>query len=1378
MAITFNPKEAIAFIAKTIVTAYSLSNGATPEQAEIAGGMVSVVAKGISSHSKDKALSQKLSDTIKQAIDEVIIDNPPNTFYEVPRDCEEHLLQAFSFENALNYLASSDPLGEITKTIIMACSKSVDCDLETLPIDKIASELLKRINDAIFSNHELTSLVTSANIIELNKKFDVLIQASSYTSKQETSGDALRDYLSEVLHQKRDKHPSFKLMESIRRFVPNGRLNGKGTERPVWDLIKESWDAPENHSVVIEGDGGIGKTVTLFSVPEQDSGQPEIPAIYVPLFDLVDENGKCLNLTDYIKIWNPGRAEAICNLAEQAWHGPSLLILLDGLNEVPSDNLADILKSLKDWNDTHPSAQYIAVSRPIIGFDLATCLDEKAVSIEVSKLKKDDVRSILDECNLDNTLPPQNSTTWDFLVVPLFLTLYIKGSILNRTAACNYNLAPKETDGPGGIIWNYLQRELLRIRSEKWVIRCAIACEYVLPRVAFEMTKDNQNTIGEGVLKTLIEDAIGSVRPESLPSHLGELYDLYNSRHPGKYPTLEQYDWMDIIIKESGLISEYKDNLEKKPRHKEKRYEFIHQHFRDCLAGIYLVNQAEIAREDEFPEIWGRSQNHLSLKYAAELMDVDTADKLWKVNLDKQQYEKPGYEENRTATCNLLELQKQRMPMPTELDFSGMDLQRLSLTQYMGKDKTDLKLFRKAHLTQHTKLDRGTFQSKGHTGTITCTAVLADGCVVSGTVDHTLRVWNPVTGECQKTLEGHTDSVNCVAVLSDGRVVSGSNDHTLRVWNPVTGKCQQTLEGHTDSVNCLAVLSDGQVVSGSNDHTLRVWNPATGEHQKTLKGHTDSVNCVAVLSDGHVVSGSEDSTLRVWDAVSGQCLRTLTEHKASISCVAALPNGGVVSGSKDSTLRVWNTATGKCQQPFEGHTDSVNCVIILKNGTVVSGSEDSTLRVWDVTSGQCLRTLTGHKASISCVAALPDGEVISGSKDSTLRVWNTATGNCQQPLKGHTMPVRCLAVLLPDGRVVSGSEDSTLRVWNISKNQCLHSLQGRTGDINCVAVLTDRYVVSGANDRILRVWDIGKCQCLRFLKGHESPINCVAVLPNRKVVSGSLDGTLLLWDFDRGELPQTLGKLDSSIRCVADLTDGCVVTGSDDCILRVWDIGTSECIKNLPGHESPINCVAVLPNRKVVSGSLDGTLLLWDIDRGDCPQTLGKLDSPIRCVAALSDGRVVSGSGGLLGDNTLQVWDVTKGKGECLNTRDMHDSQIRCIAAQPDERVVIGFWDGTLQIWDVGTNQCIPFKERHNSVINCVTFLPDGQVISGSDDSTLRVWKADSGELQKTIEVMEIDVSEMRFSSDADLTEDLKRLLRQNGCKDFDDDDDSCVIAT
>ena len=41
----------------------------------------------------------------------------------------------------------------------------------------------------------------------------------------------------------------------------------------------------------------------------------------------------------------------------------------------------------------------------------------------------------------------------------------------------------------------------------------------------------------------------------------------------------------------------------------------------------------------------------------------------------------------------------------------------------------------------------------------------------------TLDVWS-----VEATLTGHSDSVYCVAVLADGRLATGSRDNTVKVW--------------------------------------------------------------------------------------------------------------------------------------------------------------------------------------------------------------------------------------------------------------------------------------------------------------------------------------------------------------------------------------------------------------------------------------------------------------------------------------------------------------------------------------------------------------------------------------------------------------------
>jgi WD40 repeat protein len=279
--------------------------------------------------------------------------------------------------------------------------------------------------------------------------------------------------------------------------------------------------------------------------------------------------------------------------------------------------------------------------------------------------------------------------------------------------------------------------------------------------------------------------------------------------------------------------------------------------------------------------------------------------------------------------------------------------------------------------------------------------------VVSGSLDHTLKVWDVASELERRSLTGHTGQVTSCAVSPDGTWIATSGyDKTLRIWDTATGREKAT---HADAgvsaagpdgtwlvTSCSGSGSlfgpVGRIVLRGNDHRLKVRDRATGQVRAVCSGHTDHVPCCAVGPDGTwIVSGSLDNSLKVWEATTGRLRATLTGHTHGVLACATTPDGTeIVSAGHDGTIRIWDAATGGLQATLSGHTGTVTSCAVSPDGTwIVSGGWDKTLRVWDAATGSMMATLIGHTDSVSACAVSPDGAWIMSAGDQTFRLWDT-----------------------------------------------------------------------------------------------------------------------------------------------------------------------------------------------------------------------------------------------------------------------------------------------------------------------------------------------------------------------------------------------------
>ena len=94
-------------------------------------------------------------------------------------------------------------------------------------------------------------------------------------------------------------------------------------------------------------------------------------------------------------------------------------------------------------------------------------------------------------------------------------------------------------------------------------------------------------------------------------------------------------------------------------------------------------------------------------------------------------------------------------------------------------------------------------------------------------------------------------AVHCVAFSGDGScIVSGSCDGCVQVWDALSGVELKVFNSHTGLVQSVAFSSNGtHIVSGSSDESVQVWDALSGVKLKVLNGHTAEIQSVAFSSD-------------------------------------------------------------------------------------------------------------------------------------------------------------------------------------------------------------------------------------------------------------------------------------------------------------------------------------------------------------------------------------------------------------------------------------------------------------------------------------------------------------------------------------------------
>ena len=531
---------------------------------------------------------------------------------------------------------------------------------------------------------------------------------------------------------------------------------------------------------------------------------------------------------------------------------------------------------------------------------------------------------------------------------------------------------------------------------------------------------------------------------------------------------------------------------------------------------------------------------------------------------------------------------------------------------------------------------------------------------------HTAAALNPV-----RIYSGHRNETKAAAWAPDGRLVAtGSLDSTVQIWSPRTGETLHALV-HDSGIRKVVWSPDGRYIATCTlEGSVRIWEVSSGDLLHRLPDDNPWVSPLRFLRDGRLLSSDRKGVVKIYNPKSGEATQTLHGHEHYVFASDATPDGRwLATASVDETVRIWDLVDGTLHRTFK-HPMQLLYVTITPDGRRVAagGTDDSRVWLWDIESDEQVAVLESKAGIITVVDASPDSQtIVTMGKEHAVHLWSAETGahlRRSQRFDGDEVTGGGFS---PDGSLVGASTPVEGVVY----------IDPKTGSI------LERETRSGASVRSFQWSPSGDAVLLGHPNG-EASIHTLATKPTQETQpcgSGGLvearfapDNRWLALALARGGL--CVSALDTGETVtIFDDTVGHVLWGptsrrlsfwrssSNNPLVRVWDRITGSEGIYLQGEPTSSEAQISPDGKRLYSASRNNSLMSVSLQTG---QTLDRIPLPARPLTTHFEGdRVMV----LYHDRTADIWDVAQRKR--LARHDRTDLNTATRALDPNGRFVV-----------------------------------------------------------------------------------------------------------
>jgi WD40 repeat protein/uncharacterized caspase-like protein len=657
----------------------------------------------------------------------------------------------------------------------------------------------------------------------------------------------------------------------------------------------------------------------------------------------------------------------------------------------------------------------------------------------------------------------------------------------------------------------------------------------------------------------------------------------------------------------------------------------------------------------------------------------------------------------------------------------------------------------------------------GHTKSANAVAFSPDNrWLASGGKDNLIKIWDLANGNILRTLYGHTSNVNALAVSPDGKliasgsgdinderdlgtfaqggVVGGSEDNTVRIWSVQTGQQLQVFRGHELPVAAVAFNSDGRSLTSVGGDAIKVWDVSAGTElrsQKTQYGKSGmeklnsmpsfsvfgggdkerkqelqrqknfkmSASKIAVSANGQLAAvGQPDKAVKLYDAQGGRELRDLTFKaiaESENSSLAFSADARLVAFSKSNeAVSIQEAATGReVYSVNTGITKTPQRVQFSTDGrflfTAIDNNADAGMKLWDAATGQLIREL---KPSGD---ALISPRVINFNRDSSLiavvasgakaiRIIESATGHESRTLQTGTTDATDRAEQAAFIKTIDSKTLATLEKRNITAPEQVIEAVEAMASVSSEKLQTGAAVSFSPDGRFL----ISSHVLLKNL-ATETWDTTAGTL-----VRGNKDASLL----DRGK---PFFSPDGRFREAAFFPMKDFYDPSAGSLLNPFTNGYKDV------HKQRID---------LYEGKSDKRL--HELDGGNAPGM-----GVVPAAGFSFDGKLVAMTGFEKKERSALIYETETGRK--LNTFQINDDEqsgaVTTLCLSADQHLLAAGYGNKIDIFEVASGKTIRTLPHAGRIVS-LSFSPDGRfLVALGENNDKYIWNAVSGDKLATL---------------------------------------------